>query len=307
MPAHGRDVTISDGELSATFLPTLGMVCSSLRHEGEELLAQLGGPAAYAERGSTFGIPLLHPWANRLSAWSYDANGEHVELDPSDPHVHKDSATGLPIHGLLAANPGWTVSHDTDNEIIAEFDFGAHPELLALFPFPHRLELRATVTDGARLTIALTVTPTGNTAVPISFGWHPYLTLPGGSDRRTWALELPVLSRALLDEHQIPTGEHDRIAPGALSGPLGDRTFDDAFDALQQGRPFSIADDRRRIALTFDAGYDVAQVYAPPDSTFICFEPMTAPVDALTHGRGLRWAQPGDPFTAAFSVVVSAS
>jgi hypothetical protein len=34
---------------------------------------------------------------------------------------------------------------------------------------------------------------------------------------------------------------------------------------------------------------------------------MTAPVDALTHGRGLRWAQPGDAFTAEFSVAVSAS
>jgi galactose mutarotase-like enzyme len=230
-----------------------------------------------------------------------------VELDPSNPLVHKDGATGLPIHGLLAANPGWTVSDQTSGSVTAAFDFGAHTELLALFPFPHTLELRATISDAARLTISLTLRPTGDKAVPISFGWHPYLTLPGGSDRRAWTLALPVLTRALLDENQIPTGEHESIAPDALSGTLGDRTFDDAFDELEPRRPFAIADDRRRIALTFDTGYDVAQVYAPPDSQFVCFEPMTAPVDALTHGRGLRWAQPGDAFTAEFSVAVSAS
>ena len=52
--------------LEAAFAPGVGMIGCSLRHRGEELLGQRGGLAKYAEAGSTFGIPLLHPWANRL-------------------------------------------------------------------------------------------------------------------------------------------------------------------------------------------------------------------------------------------------
>jgi galactose mutarotase-like enzyme len=67
-----------------------------------------------------------------------------------------------------------------------------------------------------------------------------------------------------------------------------------------------VADGRRRIEVEFVSGYAVAQVYAPPESAFICFEPMTAPVDGLRSGVGLRWAEPGAPFTAEFAVTVSA-
>src|SRR5438128_8578746 len=63
----------SDGNLRAAFAPSAGMVCCSLCHRGEELLAQRDGVRAYAERGSTMGVPLLHPWANRLAGFTYGA------------------------------------------------------------------------------------------------------------------------------------------------------------------------------------------------------------------------------------------
>jgi len=62
-----QTVAIESPQLRATFVPGAGMVCSSLRHDGAELLAQRNGVRAYAERGSTMGIPLLYPWANRLA------------------------------------------------------------------------------------------------------------------------------------------------------------------------------------------------------------------------------------------------
>ena len=54
------------------------MVCSSLRHRGEELLAQNTGVSAYAEHGKTMGIPLLYPWANRLAGFDYSVAGRTV-------------------------------------------------------------------------------------------------------------------------------------------------------------------------------------------------------------------------------------
>jgi galactose mutarotase-like enzyme len=272
------------------------MVCSSLLYEGEELLAQRGGPEAYAQRGSTFGIPLLYPWANRLSGWGYRG----VELHRDSAVVHVDGATGLPIHGLLAASPYWTVTLSEAAALAAELDFGAHAELLAAFPFAHRLELVASL-DAARLSVALTVTPTGETAVPVSFGFHPYLSC----DRREVRIELPVRRRALLDQRGLPTGSHVEIVPGELDGPLRERTFDDSFDELDPDPVFSVAGARHSISIEFVSGWVVAQVYAPEHSDFICFEPMTALVDALRSGDGLRWVEPGSDFSAEFAISVS--
>jgi galactose mutarotase-like enzyme len=294
-------VTLTDGALAATFLPDDGMVCSSLGHEGEELLELGGGVQAYEQRGSTFGIPLLYPWANRLSGWSYEADGRRLTLPPQSPLLHRDGATGLPIHGVNGASLPWMLREADNASLRSELDWSAHPELMALFPFAHRLEFVATMGTG-RLSIRLTVSPTGDDPVPVSFGFHPYLTLPG-SHRAHWQLQLPVRCRALLDERGLPSGEHEPLARGALDGPLGERRFDDSFDELYPA-PFTLSDDQRRIAVDFLHGYTVAQIYAPADSEFICFEPMTAPVDALTSGRGLRSATRKEPFTAEFAVEV---
>ena len=97
-------VVLRAGDLEATWVPAAGMVGASLRHRGDELLGQRGGLAAYVERGSTFGIPLLHPWANRLGAGRFGVAGREVHLPARAAPVRRDEH-GLPIHGLLAASP----------------------------------------------------------------------------------------------------------------------------------------------------------------------------------------------------------
>lgn len=303
----GFPVTVlAAGDAEAAFAPSLGMVGCSLRHRGEELLGQRGGLSAYAARGSSFGIPLLHPWANRLSEPRYRAEPlslEVVELDfdrmPLRPDEH-----GLPIHGVMAAASGWEVlsaeADDRSARLTARFDFGARPDLLAAFPFPHVLELGVEL-DGSRLTVRLELRATGVVAVPVSFGWHPYLTLPG-VPRGEWRVDLPVRRRALLDDRGIPTGETE--PPPFTSGLLGDRAFDDLFPKLDPDPRFTAEGGGRRLAVELLEGYPVAQVYSPSDADFICFEPMTAPTNALWSGDGLRRVAPGETFAAAFRIAI---
>jgi aldose 1-epimerase len=177
---------------------------------------------------------------------------------------------------------------------------------MAAFPLPHTVSYTASI-EGTTLTVTLGVRATGEVDVPISFGFHPYVTLPN-SDRRAWQLQIPVAQQALVDERMLPTGETVELAPGELDGPLGERTFDTSYPVLRGDAPeFVIADDRHRLALKHVSGYPIAQVYAPEASQFICFEPMTAPVDALISGDGLRWIKPGENFEAIFSISVEQS
>jgi galactose mutarotase-like enzyme len=48
-------------------------------------------------------------------------------------------------------------------------------------------------------------------------------------------------------------------------------------------------------------------VFAPRAGQFICFEPMTAPTNALRSGAGLRVLAAGEQFSAGFAVAVSDS
>jgi galactose mutarotase-like enzyme len=45
-------------------------------------------------------------------------------------------------------------------------------------------------------------------------------------------------------------------------------------------------------------------VYAPPGSDFICFEPMTAPIDSFASDR-TRLAEAGTRFRARFEIAVA--
>src|SRR6476646_9096770 len=83
-PPDLRIATISSpgGALEARFAAGAGMVGCSLRHRGDELLGILGGLDAYVERGKTFGVPFLYPWANRLGDWRYEVAGRTVVMDP---------------------------------------------------------------------------------------------------------------------------------------------------------------------------------------------------------------------------------
>jgi galactose mutarotase-like enzyme len=295
---------LSSDDVSATFVPEAGMVCCSLVHDGDELLETRGGVARYVERRSTMGIPFLAPWGNRLGALSYSVAGTRVELQGDDPVLRPDP-NGLPIHGALAASSLWEAVEVAGDgaaaRLVARLDYGAHDELLAVFPFPHVIE-QVVELRGETLTVATTITSTGDVAVPIAFGWHPYFRLPG-TPAREWMIDLPVSSHLATDARAIPTGEID-AAPIA-AGPMGDRTWDDGFVGVADGTVFALSDPRRSIAVEFERGYPVAIIWRPADGEFICVEPMTAPTNALVSGEGLRLSSPGDPFTAQFSIRVS--
>ena len=285
-------------DLTATFVPSAGMVCTSLSDGGVELLGQRRGLQAYLRTGKTMGIPILYPWANRLSANGYGVDGGAVTLTPGVGGVRSDEH-GLVIHGVLAAYPGWLVKH-AENRLTADLDYGGQPRLLTSFPFPHVVTLDIALVNRA-LSIETTVTPTTAASVPLCFGFHPYLTIPG-VPRSQWQLETPTLRHLPVDNWGIPTGATETWP--AMSGELGDKTFDDGFDEVAQGSKFALSGGDRRIEVIFDHGYPAAQIFAPHNDDVVGIEPMTAPTNALRKG-GYSTAVPGRPASAKFTIRVS--
>ena len=175
-------------------------------------------------------------------------------------------------------------------------------ELVEAFPFPHEVLIEARLADEA-LTVTTAVRAADQVAVPISFGYHPYLQVPGVS-RSDWQVEIPVSERLVLDRRMLPTGEREAVS--SIQGPLGSRTFDDAYVRRPDGASLVVAGGGRRIEVAFDEGYPYAQVYAPGDDDVIALEPMTAPTNALvTGGPDLPLLGAGDVYRAAFSINVT--
>ncbi len=288
-------IRLHAGDTTAAFAPGLGLTGVSLRRGGAEFLATPGGPAAL-RGGHTLGLPLLAPWANRLAPTDggYRAAGVRVAVPARGGGLHRDG-NGLPIHGLLVGADGWAIG--TERSGAGRASFTATRDLdAAVFPFPHRIGVTVTLTDGA-LRVTTTVTPTGRRSVPVAFGWHPYLRVPG-SPRGRWRLVLPAREHLVLDDRGLPTGARSREA--AERAPIGRRTFDDLSD-VRRSRVLALETDTASVTLRSDPGYPFAQVWVPPGRPFAALEPMVAPTNALVTG-GVPVVAPGDAFSATFTL-----
>src|SRR5215203_3378772 len=234
-------VALADGDLRAVFVPGAGMIGCSLKHRGEELLVQRGGIGAWRGTGRSFGLPLLHPWANRLRDWRYAAAGRAVTIDRSRGTVRADE-NGLPIHGALAAAEDWDVvdaGADAGSAwLAASLEYGRRDDRLAVFPFPHTLELQLRLAGDA-LTITTTVA-TRDDVVPLAFGWHPWLSLPG-VPRADWEIAVEWAGGYRYAQVFAPTAL-DVACLEPMMAPVA---------ALSTGEDLEVAQPGERVSATF--------------------------------------------------------
>lgn len=290
----------------ATFVPEAGMVGSSLTRNGVELLGQRQGLTGYLTHGSTFGIPLLAPWANRLVAHTFDG----VSFEPLGAPGGSVDENGLPIHGVLAGCDAWDVvqleSGPDDAVAVATLSFDPGLGGFKAFPFEHQLRIRLRL-SAATLSISTTITATGSRRVPVCFGWHPYFA-PPGAPRPLWRLHSPFTERLVLNELLCPTGAVATEQPKTteLGDPeSGGVTLDTLFGNVAQGAVAWIEGADTRISLSYDEGYPFGVLFAPPDQDLVAIEPMTAPTDPLAGHFPIQVVAPGQSRTATFSITVS--
>lgn len=272
-------LVLTAGSARAEFVPQLGMVCASLRDGERELLDQRRGLEPYRDRGKTMGIPLLYPWANRLARRDFELAGRWVRLPEPGTTIGIDEH-GLPIHGAQARLMRWEAAAD-EGGLEAHLQWRT-PELLAILPFAHSVGYRARLEPGPQLTIEVTVRADAGDPVPVAFGLHPYLRLAAAAAE----IELPGCDRLGLDSQGLPDGTRTPLGPGRFGL---DRAWDDALALPEEPARFAAPGFEVR----FETGFSYGQVFSPEGADFVCFEPMTAPANALISGDGLRVLEPG--------------
>lgn len=291
----GIERQLNAGDMRAVFVPSRGMLGMSLQHRGVELLRRLENLEAAAEKGSTAGIPLLYPWANRLAQPGYEVLGRSVSLNVKSPLLHGDEH-GLPIHGVKWSALPWHEISCEPTRLVSRLDWN-RPEWLSVFPFKHAVEMTVSLAPES-LTIETTVLAEEGT--PVSFGFHPYFGLPK-TPRSQWRLKLPAMRQLDLNDQGIPTGQEHAFSQNDFA--LGDTHLDAGFRVLESQPEFSLSDGERQITVHFLENFPYAQIFAPKDKDFIAIEPMTAPTAAFNRGN-FQTIQPGGAFRTRFQIRV---
>lgn len=277
----GLDVyVLREGDkLRAEIAPQFGNHCFALR--GRVPILEEVGWEEYRKQPTSFGMPILFPYPNRIRDGVFVFAGKRYAVSPNR-------------HGYVRDKPWHVVEHGADAGgafLTAMFRSADYPEeILAQYPFPFRLDVSYRLCGGEfRLTAR--ARNEGDAPMPCGFGIHPYFRRPDQA-----RLCLPARSRYELED-ALPTG---RLL--AVSGPydfrtaaeIGGTVLDDVYTDLlpeEDGKVrCRLSGAEGETIVEFDAGsFPVVVPFTPPvPRQAVCIEPYTCPTDAFNlQERGL--------------------
>lgn len=301
----------SGDRVSALVVPSAGMNLVSLSLDGQERLVLPTPLPEFMARQRTGGVPLLHPWANRLRGDRYEAGGREVDL--AGVSGLKRDGNGFPMHGLVLRTSDWAVeavdsSSGDAAAVEGSLEWNRDRKGFDAFPFPHRVSVRWTVSESGEASASACcriVIQSLEGRVPVASGWHPYLCPAEGVERDRLGLRLPSHRPVELDDEGLPVldrGGSLRLGVRRIfDGMVGDREFDDLHRAPDGGWTAAVKARGTTVEIETDGSWPWMQVYAPAGSDFVCVEPMIAPTAALSDGHA-RMVEPGHDLEAEFEI-----
>ncbi|WP_354682034.1 aldose epimerase [Cupriavidus necator] len=162
----------------------------------------------------------------------------------------------------------------------------------------------ALLPDG--LEVTLCTTNTGDQRLPCYPGHHFYFTLPH-AQRASASLTLARADRV----RQLPDGKPGPAEAGEPGYRLDDPRLQDTFHVFRDAAAATLAMPARTIA--FELGlpgstpwHAVTTWSESESSDFYCVEPWVGLPDAIHHGQGLRWIEPGQTESAVCRLRISA-
>ncbi len=263
--------------------PAWGNNCYLFHWKGAPILEEVPFEVL-AKKPTSYGIPILFPYPNRIRDGRFSFQGKQYTLDP-------------PRHGFVRDKP-WkaTGSGASDGDgawLTCLFDSRDYPEkILAQYPFAFTIEVTYRLENDA-LVMETRASNRGSTDMPMGLGTHAYFTRP---DHGT--VTVPAHKRWMLKE-TLPTGERVPVEPEYDLRKPADVTklvLDDIYGDVQadsDGRVrCDLVDEDRKVTTTvefFAEEFPEVVVYtAPPPRMAMCIEPYTCTTDAFNlAGKGV--------------------
>ncbi|MEO8501289.1 MAG: aldose 1-epimerase, partial [Vicinamibacteria bacterium] len=174
----------------AAVAPALGNNCFVFETD-RPVLEAVAWPD-FLKKPTSYGIPLLFPFPNRIRDGAFLFQGERFPIDPPRHGFVRDKAWRVLDTGASNLDGAWIRS------AIKAADYPR--EILEQFPFPFTLEVTYRVRNGG-LEIDVVAENTGERNMPTGFGIHPYFRRP-----ERGALMVPATKRWELAD-SLPTGK----------------------------------------------------------------------------------------------------
>ena len=280
-------------KMDVSIAPGLGNLVYQFKADGKNVLVPTPPLKTYFQNHQVCcGIPFLAPWANRIDHDYYYFQNRKYLLNTTLGNILQTPPYNLPIHGTVLFNPHWEVINSGASDssgafIISRLEYYKYPGLMAQFPFAQTYQVTYRLKDG-KLENTTEVTNLGSSALPVYFGYHPFLRPDG--PREDWTVSIQARKHWKVDNYKrmIPTGKTepaDRFLPHIREFTLGKKFLDDAFSGLERDSRgmghYWAKGKTEKVELVFGNGFNFGHVYAPLDKTIICFEPETAVTDAF--------------------------
>lgn len=268
----------------AEIAPALGNNCFAFRTRSGDVLE----PIAFADfraKPTSYGIPLLFPFPNRIRDGKFSFQGAEYNVNPPRHGFVRDKAWRVDAYGASVDEGAWLTS---------SFDAADYAEeVLRQFPFPFRLEITYRLRD-ARLGIETRAENRGGRDMPVGFGIHPYFRRPARGTLRVPAARRLELADSLPTGQLLDAEEAYDLREGANINWL---TLDDIYTdvaAGDDGLARCVLEDEENAVRTLvefsRREFPYVVVYTPPaPRPAICVEPMTCPTDAFNlQARGVE-------------------
>ncbi len=314
-------ITIVDSQsgASATILPGIGFNCvrftvpsAAVPSAAAPLEVLWTAPEFLAGTGkpSHSGIPILFPFAGRISGTEFEFEGKRYPLTAGD-------GRGNAIHGFALDRP-WRVVEQAGDRLVGALQASVDdPAILNHWPADFRITAAYRV-SGSTLTCDFTVENPDSKPLPFALGTHPYFRVPlGGESADACRVAVPVEYGWEL-EGLLPTGK--TTSPpvvGELSRgmPFGEMKLDNVFGGLafENHRCTPAIHDPgsgRTMTMTFDDRFTTCVVYNPPHREAVCIEPYTTVPDpfrlrAMKIDPHLQVLSPGEVFRTQIEMRIS--
>ncbi|WP_298191234.1 aldose 1-epimerase [Novosphingobium sp.] len=265
-------LAIAAGDYRLVAAPARGGSILSFTWRGEPVMREAEGPDIL-----DVGCFVMVPFANRIKDGRFVWRGRPMIIPPN--LEGRDRLN--PIHGY-----GWQAEWAVVETAPERLRFG-HRHAGEGWPWPYRADL-AYALDTGGLTARLTLTNTGDEAMPAGLGFHPYFPRSAttryiGLHRGEWQTGRDPLPVAL---------ERRTTAIDWWEGsPVGTREVDTVYSGREG--PLEILWPERAMALTITPSPALAltAVYAPAGTGWFCAEPMNHLTDAV-NGRDPAAAMP---------------